>query len=494
MGDASVSLDNWRDYFRSSNSDIFNVIEHAIMVAACDYPYDFKLKRDRIAEMLFVSKMTKCFGCDRTELFVTNCDGVENNGNNAKSRTGESKDTEESKVNNNRGGDDYDESRRAMNANWNHVSNCSFGDAEALTDEIDEEFKVFEEVLRIKEILDNKDEESVEVLFDSLRRLQLMHVSLETLKVTDIGKSVKVLQKHASKDIQNLVTALMEDWRIMVDAWVKATAAITGSGEAETESVKMSTAEEEEGGLPSPPLDEGAFFTTTASMELSKFFDGMDDDGNLGNIAAFNKNQENSRKLSLGKRDVPKPKLKNPGNTSILPNGRKVEKKKNQEVALKKQILEPNKLQNGKSQLAKPKPHYIESRLAKPKPHYIENGLARQNPPTNQSMPMRPKPAMQPRVKSNINIQQKPDIGTIQKKPMPPKQKLDFNNEASLQMKLEVAKRKLQECYQAAENAKKQRTIQVVELHDLPKRSFAQRNNQHMKTGLSNKNCSKLRR
>lgn len=159
MGDASVSLDKWRDFFRSSNSDIFNVIEHAIMVAACDYPFDFRLKRDRIAEMLFVSKMTKCFDCDRTEHFVTNCDGVENNGNNGKSRAGDSKDTEESKVKNNRGGDDYDESRGVIKANWNLVSNCSFRDAETLSDEIDEEFKVFEEVLRIKKILDNTNEE-----------------------------------------------------------------------------------------------------------------------------------------------------------------------------------------------------------------------------------------------------------------------------------------------------------------------------------------------
>lgn len=80
-------------------------------------------------------------------------------------------------------------------------------------------------------------EQSVEVLFDSLRQLQLMHVSLETLKVrleslfriiffcgilfliwrqmilsqvTDIGKSVKVLQTHTSMEIRNLVTALME--------------------------------------------------------------------------------------------------------------------------------------------------------------------------------------------------------------------------------------------------------------------------------------------
>ncbi|KZV47566.1 putative mediator of RNA polymerase II transcription subunit 26b-like [Dorcoceras hygrometricum] len=469
MGDVSVTLGKWREFFRSSNSNIFNVIEHAIMVAACDYPYDFKLKRDRIAEMLFVSKMTKCFGCDRTELFVANCDGVENIGGNAKSRTGESKDTEESKVDNNSGGDDYDESRREIKANWNCVSHCSFGDAEALTDELDEEFKVIEEVLRIKEILDNREEESVEVLFDSLRRLQLMCVSLETLKVTDIGKSVKVLQKHASKEIQNLVTELMEDWRIMIDAWVESTAAITGSGEAETESVKMTS--EEDGGLPSPPLDEGALFTTTASMELSRFFDGMDDDEILGNSGTSTKNQNNSRKLTL----------KNPISSSIPPNNRKVEQKKCQEVILKKQTLKPNRPQNGECRPVKPKSQYTETRLAK------------QNPPSNQSGSMRPKPAKPLIMKSAIEIQQRPDTGTIQKKPMPPKQKLDFNNEASVQVKLAVAKRKLQERYQAAENAKKQRTIRVVELHDLPKKRFAQRNNQHMKSGASNKSRPKLR-
>ncbi|XP_073153553.1 probable mediator of RNA polymerase II transcription subunit 26b [Henckelia pumila] len=252
--------------------------------------------------------------------------------------------------------------------------------------------------------------------------------------------------------------------------------AVENGGEAETESVKMTAEEEEEGGLPSPPLDEGAFFTTTASMELSKFFDGMDDDGNLGNSGAFNKNQENSRELSLEKTNIPKLKLKDPGNSSIPPTSRKVEKRENQEATLKKQMLEPNRPQNG------------ECRLAKPKPHCIETRLDGRNPPSNQSRPMKPNPALQPRVESDIKIQQKPDTGTIQKKPMPPKQKLDFNNEASVQMKLEVEKRKLQECYQAVENAKKRRTIQVVELHDLPKKSFAPRNNQHMKAGLSNKN------
>lgn len=42
------------------------------------------------------------------------------------------------------------------------------------------------------------------------------------------------------------------------------------AAELATESVKTSAVEEEEEGLPSPPLDEGAFFATPTSMELSQ--------------------------------------------------------------------------------------------------------------------------------------------------------------------------------------------------------------------------------
>ncbi|KAK4404731.1 putative mediator of RNA polymerase II transcription subunitb [Sesamum angolense] len=194
---------------------------------------------------------------------------------------GGSKDTKESKVNSSSRDDDDDDDddddhREVMEMNVNQISNYSYGDVDALTDEIEEESQFFGEVLRIKEILDNNEEESDTLLFDSLRRLQLMPLSVETLKATEIGKSVNSLRKHSSKEIRNLVRTLIEDWKVMVDSWVNATAAIAGA-EIATESVKTSVVEEEEG-LPSP-LDEGAFFATPTSMELSQFFDGMDDDG-----------------------------------------------------------------------------------------------------------------------------------------------------------------------------------------------------------------------
>ncbi|KAH6799401.1 Transcription elongation factor family protein [Perilla frutescens var. frutescens] len=50
-------------------------------------------------------------------------------------------------------------------------------------------------------IFDHVLDESAEVLFESLRQLQLMPLSVEILKSTEIGKSVYALRKHVSKKI-----------------------------------------------------------------------------------------------------------------------------------------------------------------------------------------------------------------------------------------------------------------------------------------------------
>ncbi|KAL8460067.1 hypothetical protein ACS0TY_031834 [Phlomoides rotata] len=444
MGDTPVSLDKWRDYFSGANSDIFDIIEHAIMIAASDCPYDFKLKRDRIAETLFTCKVAKCLGCNRIELSIPcgDCSGkIDDDDDKCKSgvEAGGSKDTKESKVNSSRDEDDDDDHREVMEMNVNQVSNHSYEDAEALTDEIEEESQYIEEVLRIKEIVDNSEEKSDELLFESLRRLQLMRLSVEILKTSEIGKSVNSLRKRKSKEIRNLARTLIEDWKVMVDEWVSATTAIA-------ESAKTSADEEEEG-LPSPPLDEGAFFAIPSSMELTQFFDGMDDDGNLRNSGEFNKNQENGRMRRPERRDIPIQKFASP---NAAPNDRRI--KINQESTLKKET--PPCKPNGPG---RPKPLSGESVTGRPKPQNINNVI-----------------------KDQRNIM-------VQKKPTPhQREKLNCDNTASVPMKLEAAKRKLHERYQEAENAKKQRTIQVVELHDLPKQSLVQRNPQ-MKNGNHNR-------
>lgn len=161
-------------------------------------------------------------------------------------------------------------------------------------------------------------------------------------------------------------------------------------------------------------------------MDFSQFFDGMDDDGNPRNSGEFNKNHEVGRKPSAIKQDTPKqrePPTKD---------------KKVQQMRRQEPLSKPNK------------------------------------PLNTQSGPGRP-----PKLNDELKVckaQQTPGKPIIQRRTAPQTEKLRSSNEDSVQDKLKATKRKLQERYQQAENAKRQRTIQVMELHDLPKQGLGNKN------------------
>ncbi|GAB2267115.1 hypothetical protein Dimus_002100 [Dionaea muscipula] len=419
MAAKSRALDRWRDYFRSANSEIFDIIEKAIMVAASDCPKELRARRDRIAELLFschaMSLRPRCD--DSAGLVVT----PEDDDVGFKSDFGDGLGSKESKSNSSR-----DDDQVELNGNQ-LVSNFSFGQAEALTDEIDEENQIVGEVLRIKQVLQDFPNESDSVLFDSLRRLELMDVNYDILRVTEIGKAVKSLRKCESKEIRQLAKKLIEGWKIMVDEWVKAAEAFT---ERTPESMNPSIVEDEEG-LPSPPLDEGAFFPPQ-NMELSQFFDGMDDDGNPhNNGGGFHKNREGWRKPPVAKQNAIVPKQREQSSTegSVLTNETRATQ--------------------------------ITKREAVPKPLKAANG---------QFGPGRPvKLTSGEKVGNEVKVQQKPDKPTIQRRPAPQTERLTSGDEDAVQLKIEASKRKLHEGYKQAENAKRQRTIQIMEVHDIPK-------------------------
>ncbi|XP_058737833.1 probable mediator of RNA polymerase II transcription subunit 26b [Vicia villosa] len=423
----SGSLDQWRSYFRSSSSDIFDIIDHAIVVAAADCPKEFKLRRDGIAERLFSVMLNRCKDCEKVETPVS---GNENDEVCKRGfvRNGGSK---ESKAN--CGGEDNGV------VEVNPVSNYTFGDAEALTDELEAESEFLAEVLRIKGVLDNYEDESDSVLFESLRRLQLMHISVDLLKSTEIGKAVNPLRKYGSKDVRQLARVLIDGWKEMVDNWVKGNtakpAAEGGTPDSINPSVVENAEDEEEGGLPSPPLDDGAFFVSQpGAMELSQFFDGMDDDGNLRKSGPSNKNRENGRKpasdtLVKDKRNFPVFNA-----TAIPANDNKSQQMKKTEAAVRLN-----------------------------KPVAADAGRGR---PMNSNIQRKPNVEQRP--------QQKAQNGTVPKRPLNTQQeKPKCLSDAD---KLEATKRKLQERYQQAENAKRQRTIQVMEINELPKQGAGQRN------------------
>ncbi|KAH8506733.1 hypothetical protein H0E87_013511 [Populus deltoides] len=476
----SVSLDYWRNYFRTASSDIFGIIDHAILVAASDCPKEFKLRRDRIAERLFSCRLIKCSGCNRVELAVPGhdegvsddggCCSKRRDGDNSGGVGGDDDDDDDvdididdggfeyegggskgSKVNSSNRDNDIDNGE--VNVNDQLVCNFSYGDAEALTDEIEEVSQTVDEVLRIKDILYNSQDESDSVLLESLRKLRLMALTVDTLKATEIGKAVNVLRKHGSKQIRYLARTLIEDWKVLVDEWYSTANAIRGD-EGTPDSVNPSVVDEEEG-LPSPPLDEGAFFATQpTSMELSQFFDGMDDDGNPRNGGEFIKNRESGQRPSVEKQNFAKQKHHTPNGANVLSKDNKSQQMRRQEA-----IVKASKPSNANSGPGRPLKQNVEQKMNQ-EPQLI-------------------------RKTDKITSQRKPPTGQ--------QDKLKDSDEVDVQMKLEATKRKLQERYQQAENAKRQRTIQVMELHDLPKQGYVQKN-QPIRSGNQNRHWAHGRR
>ena len=118
------TLDEWRRHFKTAiSSDIFVIIEKAIEVAASDQPKEFRCRRDRIAEHLFSCRLARCSGCHRIQLSVP------------EDRDPNLDDVEE---------DEEDEEK---------VSKYNYGEAEALSDEMEEASLVVGEVFRIKDLL-----------------------------------------------------------------------------------------------------------------------------------------------------------------------------------------------------------------------------------------------------------------------------------------------------------------------------------------------------
>ncbi|CAH8339199.1 unnamed protein product [Eruca vesicaria subsp. sativa] len=216
MKQPSDSLDNWRDYFRrGDSSDIFEIIDHAIILAAADFPNEFKSRRDGIAQLLFSRNVSRrrCIGC-----------GNEVNGDRDDSGGG------------------CGEDERKLDDN-----------------------EIVDEVTRIKDILLNKDDESNGVLLRCLRKLESMSLSVDLLKDTEIGKAVNGLRRHGSDKIRELAKALFAEWKEMVDQWMNNTNEIVGD-ERTPESAIVDEAE----AFPSPPHDLDYFAPEPNGFELSQ--------------------------------------------------------------------------------------------------------------------------------------------------------------------------------------------------------------------------------
>ncbi|KAL0817338.1 hypothetical protein Bca101_073782 [Brassica carinata] len=389
MKPSQDSLDDWRDYFRRGDSDIFGIINHAIILAAADFPDEFKSRRDGIAQLLFSRNASRrCIGCGREDNNET---------------VGGSGDRDDS---GGVGGDEGDEKK----VNDNEI--------------------VVDEVVRIRDILLSKDDESNSVLFHSLRKLESMSLSVDLLKDTEIGKAVNGLRRHGSDKIRELAKALFAEWKELVDQWMNSTNEIAGD-EGTPESANYSVVDEAEA-FPSPPHDLDFLAPEPTGFELSqcypenflfsslfyalghlKILDGLDCDGNPRHSV------EAKRKSMRRPEGTREPNLVGRYN-------------KNQQT--RREEVDARPMMHSATVFDEPR---------------------RQPKQTREQMvhPIQRKPIVIPEQKRNSQQDKL--------KAMDPDAKFEF------------AKRKLQESYQQHDKAKRQRTIQVLET--IPKQGKVQK-------------------
>ncbi|KAL0716986.1 hypothetical protein Bca4012_066308 [Brassica carinata] len=234
-----ASLDTWRDYFRRGDSDIFGIIEHAIMVAAADSPEEFKSRREAITELLFSRQVSRCIGCDQPDL--------------SKAGDNEANDDGRKTVETDDGGHEEDEMKLNVD-------------------------QIVDEVMRIKDILLNKHDEP-SVLFKSMTKLASMSISVHLIKDTEIGKAVNLLRRHGSDKISKLAKTLIEKWKEMVDQLIHMPKEVADD-DGTPESATLSIADEAED-FPSPPHDLEFYAPEHTGFAISQILDSLDSDGNL---------------------------------------------------------------------------------------------------------------------------------------------------------------------------------------------------------------------
>ncbi|KAG0550992.1 hypothetical protein BDA96_01G385500 [Sorghum bicolor] len=416
-----ASLDYWRGFFSGARASIFDAIDAAIRVAAADHPDALRARRDAIAERLY----TALIALPAPEAPP----GHPTRGQPPLLLLPEGAGSVPSLCSSDRA---------------EVVNNGGAGAGASPRNKSDDDDDVVAEAFRVKAALSNAQEKSEAELLELLGRLGQLEFTVDAIRATEIGMAVKPLRKHGSKQIRQLVRSLIEGWKATVNEWVNNRDPIV---DHTPQSVDASCLDQEEGGLPSPPMDEAALFAAPCtSIQLSEFFDEMDDDGNIRSDAKDGGQCNPASQESVNKQSPPG------------------------------QWYDPE--QNWKVD---------QSAMKQSRPNEAFNWQTRQQSNSGAQVkassaafgPGRPQMSHTGPKCSEVKPKQQQDISVAQRRPKPtmPKQpptQHDVNSvRAKLQLakdaKLEATKRKLQEGYQEFNNAKKQRTIQMVDPQDLPK-------------------------
>ncbi|KAH8961747.1 hypothetical protein BDL97_05G064300 [Sphagnum fallax] len=440
-------------------SELFEAIKAALAIAVSLYPHELRRRRDAFAEQLFAPRPLESpqsdllEPCDGLMLPVAGKVGVQNKQMKLKhheqerrSRRQEEQDEPEEveeHVEGQRNGEEQGGQEHESDEGIEGMDE-EYDEAEALTDQMEEEDRQIQEINQIKMkitdlVLD--DEELLELLC----KLQKMQISVEALKGTEIGKEVNGLRKHSSKRISSLSKVLVREWKDLVDDWVKsagdiAVAALAGSSSGSTQD------DHGESGLPSPPLELGALLAAVhpPSAELFQLFDEDWDD-----------------ELFTG--TGPSPPRYDGGRAHIQPHcselelqGRRSNTGQDPPVAnMKSRSSASNNfqpLERGFQHSAVEGANASSRRIAKVS--RVSSGTYQSQCPVDRLLPLK---GTSHGVVRKVGSQSLQLIANRPKVCQPTTQALE---DTSLAARLEVAKRRLQERYQEVENAKRSRVVQ----------------------------------
>lgn len=417
MAPPPQSLDYWRGFFCGARGSIFDAIDAAIRVAAADHPDALRARRDAIAERLYTALIA---------LPPPEAPGLPT---------------------------PVQPALLLPEGAGSVPSLCSSDRAEVVNHDgrgaaprTNSDDAVVAEAARVKAALSNAQEKSEAELLELLEKLRQLEFTVDAMRATEIAKAVKTLRKHGSKQIRQLVRSLIEGWRGTVSEWMNSRGPVVADDTPQ--SVDASCLDQEEGGLPSPPMDEAALFATPCtSIQLSEFFDEMDDDGNIRSDAKEEDQQCNGANQESVKQQSPMGQWYDPEQNWRLDQSAMKQSRQNETFNWQ------TRQQSNSATQVKP----ASAAFGPGRPQMLHLG-----PKCSETRP-----------------KQQEDVSVAQRKPKPtmPKQSArhDENSirgklELAKDAKLEATKRKLQEGYQEFNNAKKQRTIQMVDPQDLPKK------------------------
>lgn len=238
------SMDQWRAFFAQADSDLWTIIDQAILLAASDFPEEFKHKRCEIAETLFAKRSWPPERSIEATMLsgsvVTNATAFVQEGSHhhicgqeadtskhvqtaeieckAEDTYSLGSDSKASAVDRLVLGDDY----RSAAPDTCVGHRDGFKGKTTIQDlrGVDMDHTNQQKVSMIKDKIMDSSNQSDDEILQSLKALDDLHIDVKILKATDVGRAVNKFRKHSSVSIRNLSKQLVRTWKGMVDEWV----------------------------------------------------------------------------------------------------------------------------------------------------------------------------------------------------------------------------------------------------------------------------------